>query len=86
MTETLSVSFGEGAAETFANWVRDHDGWYVRLTPQEGEPFEAILRAMPSGVEPRWYDEVGFVRADADGLALDGAEAETVRVSDVHVF
>lgn len=85
--ETLSVSFSEDASETFANWVRDHDGWYVRITPQEGEPFEAVLRKVEPGVGTQWYDQVGFVRADPEsGLALDGAEVEAVRVRDVFVF
>ena len=43
MEDRLSISFGGEAAVGFADWLTNHPGWYVRLTPQEGEPFDAAL-------------------------------------------
>ena len=87
---SLSISFSGEASEAFAEWVDGRRDWYVRITPQDGEPFDAILLGSGQDYlidgEP-WNDSVEFLRADPEtGIALDGAKPEALRVTDVHVY
>jgi hypothetical protein len=78
---TLSISFGEGAEETFENIVDNMRNYCVQVTPQEGEPFDAEL--LGSGAD--WLDAVRvrtWDEADAEGKG----EPFEVRVKDILVY
>lgn len=86
--QRLSISFSGEASEAFSAWVSQRNDWYVRITPQEGEPFDAVL--IGSGIEndqSEWYDSVRYLDADEDiGLPVEGATPKIVRVRDVYVY
>lgn len=86
----LSLSFSGDASEGFADRVTNMKGWYVLITPQEGEPFEASI--VGSGHDQQdengdgWYDAVRWLPVDEHGLAVKGAEPRVTRVKDVYVY
>jgi hypothetical protein len=86
--DTLSLSFTGEASESFANHLLNMSGWYVQLTPLDGEPFDALICRRPIGGEDlNDYRQVFFMRADEDtGEAMEGARIETILVKDVLVY
>lgn len=84
-----SITFSSEASEGFADRVNNMQGWYVRLTTQEGEHIEAQILGTDQDTEidgTTWYDAVRYLDVGEDGLPLAGAEPKTVRVSDVYVY
>lgn len=85
----LSISFSGEASESFADRISNMRGWYVRITPQDGEPFDAEIVTGEGEVEGEggWYDAVTYLDVDEEtGLALPDATEKTVRVTDVFVY
>lgn len=84
----LSISFSGEASEAFADWLTGRRNWYVRITPQEGEPFDAVLvgPGIDSG-KSEWYDSVEYLDVDEGKvMPIAGATPKIVRVVDVHVY
>jgi hypothetical protein len=100
--ENLSLSFSGEASELFSNYVTGMNDYYVRITPQEGDPFDAQIIGAGLDVEvdgSTWYDAVSFIRADELNGLVDGDKwvsdltpeelaerTETLRVADVHIY
>lgn len=87
--QNLSISFSGEAGESFAARIDGLATYAVRITPQEGEPFDAVIVGSGQDVVEDgngWYDAVRFWRADEDGLPLTNAIPEVLRVRDVHVY
>ena len=87
---TLSISFAGEASEGFADRIDHMKDWYVLITPQEGQPFDAVLVGSGTDVEvdgDTWYDAVTYIPAEPEtGLPLSGEGERTVRVQDVFVY
>ena len=89
--DRLTISFSGEASEGFADWIGNHKGWYVRITAQDGQTFDAVIVDNALNVEidgdEGWYDGVVFKRADPrTGLVAEGAKTEALRVEEVHVY
>lgn len=86
----LSISFSGEASEGFADRINDMQDWYVRLTPQEGEPFDAVIVGGYGEIDGEgWYDAVRYQEADEYGLGHaqpQPHEIDTVRVTDVYIY
>ena len=86
---TLSIAFGEGAAETFEDMLKvitDRlPDLVVQVTPEDGsEPFDAILTG-GRAYDSEWLDEVEVLRCDEDGEPLT-TEREYIRVQQILVY
>jgi hypothetical protein len=89
-SEPLGITFDGDASESFASRVEGMAQYYVRITPIQGEPFDAIIIGSDQDTEvdgDTWFDAVRCVEADEEsGLQIEGAEPKTVRVRNVHIY
>jgi hypothetical protein len=81
---TLAISFNGDSSEVFSNLLAQFPDYCVKVTPQEGEPFDGILKG--SGIESGWYDAIKVQAADKDGFAIEDAEVQILRVKEIHVY
>lgn len=88
--DELSISFSGEASENFEKALDGMYGWIVRITPREGEPFDAVLaRATPDDeVAAQWLDSVTFQRVDLNDAPVPDSfgPLESTRVRDVYVY
>lgn len=88
--ERVGLSYSGDASEAFSDALGNMSDWYVRITPREGDAFDAVVVRSGLNVEidgDTWYDAVTYLPADPEtGLAIEGAAAQTVRVVDVYVY
>lgn len=82
----MRIEFAGEAYELFQQTCDKAKGWGVKVTPQEGEPFDARLLGS-AVVEPGgWCDAVTVLRVDDDFFDLPDAKPETLRIEAIYVY